>query len=686
LSTHVGPGRTRAPGMMLWTLCGLTMVLTATPAAHAVTYVTVDGHPNPVTLVEGETATFHFDVAKPGGAANFFLVRDLTGTGNYDAKAPVIGYFLPGADGGSGDVDPAPGKVATPISIDVRWPAGPYIAHIADMSDGSTLNLPFTIVPKPAAQAISGRAAVVSATNPSGTPPPDAIVWAYSDSQTPVASAHIQADGSYSLPVPPGTYIVFAEWFGNLRSQRQLVSLVAGQQQRGVDLPLLQGQEVSGTVRTGTQPMADALVQAVSASGGMLSTRSFADGSYTLILPSGQYRLTTPGGAETVTVAEGPVDGVDFPAAAAPPTPAPGTIITVAGNGIQGFGGDGRPATTARLNTAEGIAVDKAGNLYIPELNDIRKVEAATGLITTVAGSGSSDAIRGLTPSFDSGGFGGDGGPAVRALLHGSQHVGVDAVGNLYIGEYLNHRVRKVDTQGIITTVVGTGKEGFAGDGGPATAAQIAGPQSVVADRAGNLYVSDNRNHRVRKVDSSGIITTVAGGGKDAVTDGAAATAVALNRPKELAVDGAGNLFIGDGALNRIFKVSPSGKISIVAGTGTAGFSGDGGPAAAAQISSSWPGMAVDSAGNLFFADFANHRIRKVSPDGTISTVAGSGPASPGVIGSFAGDGGPATAARLWHPWGVAIDAAGNLLIGDADNRRVRKVIGIAAPGLVGGQ
>jgi sugar lactone lactonase YvrE len=286
-----------------------------------------------------------------------------------------------------------------------------------------------------------------------------------------------------------------------------------------------------------------------------------------------------------------------------------------------------------------------------------------------------------------SGGYGGDGGPATRALLNTPQNLALDAAGNLYIGDTLNHVVRKVDPNGIITTVAGTGKEGFIGDGGPATRAQLAAVQGVEVDRAGNLYLADQRNRRVRKVDAkTGLITTVAGGGTEPVKDGAVATTIALGgRPFGLAFDAAGSLYIGDGGLNRILKVSPAGILSLVAGTGTPGFSGDGGPATEAQFSNASPRLAVDRAGNLFFADSLNHRIRKVSPEGIISTIAGSGGVSPAEPGSFAGDGGPATAARLRDPAGMAIDGAGNLYIADRGNGRVRKVIGIAAPGVIGG-
>jgi hypothetical protein len=686
LSTHVGPGRTRAPGTILWSLCGLAMALTASPAAHAVTSVTVDGHPNPVTLVEGETVTIRLDVSKPGGGVNYRFARDL-GSGKYDPTAPLFtaGVFT---DNGGGDTDPAPGKIAAPVFVASDAAAGPYVLRLEDVSDHSALDLPgVTVIPKPEAQALSGRVAVVTPANPAGTVPPDALVWAYDAAQKPVANANIRRDGSYALPLPPGTYVVFAEWFGNLRSQRQVVNLVAGQQRGGIDLPLLQGQEVSGTVRASSQPAADATVQAVAADGTTVTTRTLADGTFVLVLPSGRHRITAAGLTEEVVVAGGPVDGVDFPPAAAAPTPGPGTIVTIAGNGIAGFGGDGRPATSARLIDIQGLAVDKAGNLYISfnSINRVRKVEATTGIITTIAGSAPFEVIRGLFPSIGTGGYGGDGGPATRALLNTPQHLALDAAGNLYISEALNHRVRKMDPNGIITTVAGTGQEGLSGDGGPATAAQLAGPQAVGVDKAGNLYIAEGRNQRVRKVDPNGIITTVAGGGTEPVKDGAAATAVALGRPRELAVDGAGNLFIGDGSLNRVLKMSPAGILSLVAGTGTAGFSGDGGPATQAQFNSPFPRMAVDRAGNLFFADANNNRIRKISADGIITTVAGSGPNFP-EPGSFAGDGGPATAARLSGGAAVAIDPAGNVRFVDDGNNRVQKVIWIAAPGLIGGR
>ncbi len=330
-----------------------------------------------------------------------------------------------------------------------------------------------------------------------------------------------------------------------------------------------------------------------------------------------------------------------------------GTITTVAGNGTQGFSGDGGPATSASLYYPDGVAVDLAGNLYIADSSNNRIRKVSSGTITTVAGNGTQ-------------GFSGDGGPATSASLYYPDGVSVDSAGNLYIADTRNCRIRKV-SGGTITTFAGNENWGFSGDGGPAASAWLYDPHGVAVDSAGNLYIADTSNNRIRKV-SGGTITTVAGNGAYRFSgDGGAATSASLNLPYGVAVDSAGNLYIADFGNNRIRQVS-GGTITTMAGDGNASFSGDGGPATSASLK--WPeGVAVDSAGNLYIADFENDRIRKVS-GGTITTVAGNG------IGRFSGDGGPATSASLLTPSAVAVDSTGNLYIADASNRRIRKVSG----------
>lgn len=316
---------------------------------------------------------------------------------------------------------------------------------------------------------------------------------------------------------------------------------------------------------------------------------------------------------------------------------APGGILTVvAGNGIRGFSGDGGAATSAALNSPLGMTVDAAGNLYIADWgnNRVRKV-SSDGVITTLAGGGTASP--------------GDGGPATAARLISPRHLAVDAVGNVYVAEGNAHRVRKVRPDGIITTVAGTGIQGFSGDGGPATEAALNFPTHVAVDAADSLYIADISNGRIRKVSPDGVISTFA----------------AISGPFGLAVDASGNLYVSHGF--RVSKVTPSGTVSPVAGTGSAGFSGDGGPATEATLNEP-KGVAVDTAGNLYIGDARNLVLRNVTPDGIIRTVAGNR------LFKYSGDGGPATSASLNVPGGVAADATGSFFVADLRNHRIRKV------------
>jgi sugar lactone lactonase YvrE len=340
---------------------------------------------------------------------------------------------------------------------------------------------------------------------------------------------------------------------------------------------------------------------------------------------------------------------------------ATGIITTVAGNGSGGFDGDGGAATAAQLNSPSGVAVDIGGNLYITDLDNkrIRKVEASTGVITTVAGNGLL-------------GYGGDGGPAIAAPLNLRSGVTVDATGNVYMAERLSDRIRMVTAAtGLIATVAGSGRSTFGGDDGAALAAGMFWPEGVAVDEAGNLYIADTRNFRIRRVAASRIrahvISTIAGNGTAAFAgDGGPATGAALNAPVSAALDSAGNLYFVDEQNYRIRKIASSGLITTVAGNGTIGPLGDGGPATDAQLEGA-NGIALDAAGKFYIAD--GHRIRKVTiATGIIATVAGT------TSYGFSGDGGPATLAQLDYPTGIALDGSGNLFIADARNYRVRKV------------
>ena len=377
-----------------------------------------------------------------------------------------------------------------------------------------------------------------------------------------------------------------------------------------------------------------------------------------------------------------------------------GTITTVAGDGSAGFSGDGGPATAAQLDRPSGVALDARGSLYIADHDNhrVRKVDTA-GIITTFAGTG----VQGTS---------GDSGPATAASLADPRDVAVDRDGNVYLADTYGYRLRKVDTAGTISTFAGNGQYGNGGDGGPATAAQVLA-FDVTFDGAGNLYFADSWLDKVRRIDRQGIVTTVAGNGFTHFRgDGGPALDAQIHGIQRLAVDpvsgrlafadtgsmrvrtidatgvvstiyvgpsfemglfsglaydASGNLYVGE--RGRIRRIDRSGNATVVAGTGESGFGGDGGPATAAKVNLP-SSLTFDRAGNLYFNDMHNGRIRKVSTLGIISTVAGSG------VEGFSGDGGPATAAKIWPWYGaeVVIDDAGNLLIADSYNDRIRKV------------
>lgn len=355
----------------------------------------------------------------------------------------------------------------------------------------------------------------------------------------------------------------------------------------------------------------------------------------------------------------------------------PGTITTVTGGGTTL--GDGGPATNAALSNPTDAVADASGNLFIADYGNsrIRKVDAVTGLITTIAGNGVAA-------------FGGDGGIATSARLQYPNGVAITPTGDIYIADTNNHRVRKVDaTTGIISTVVGTGTRTSSidgpggnpaddlGDGGPAVAATLYYPFRVRFDSAGNLFIADTYNHRIRKVDTStGTISTVGGDGSPGCAgDGGPATNASVDEPIGIAFDTRGNLFIASWGCHQVRKVDAvTGIISTAAGMGPTnyGFAGDGGPATSARLFGP-EGVGSDAGDNLFIADEYNGRIRKVNAaTGIITTVAGGG--------SILGDGGPATNALVSNPGAVTADAAGSLFIADQSNNRIRRVVGVAVP------
>jgi hypothetical protein len=333
-------------------------------------------------------------------------------------------------------------------------------------------------------------------------------------------------------------------------------------------------------------------------------------------------------------------------------------ITTIAGKGSSGFTGEGGLAINAEFNFLTGVATDKWGNIYVADLynNVIQKIDVH-GILSRFAGNGSH-------------GHSGDGGPATAASLYVGFLEGIvaDSMGNIFIAT--EHKIRKVDVAGIITTFAGTGVYGSSGDGGPATAAKINTISGLCFDKAGNLYIVDEGYSNVRKVNTASIISTVAGTGTAGFSgDGGPATNAQLSSPRGIAIDDWGNLYIADALNYRVRKINTSGIISTIAGVGTA--SGPnvcfGCDALIMQINAP-TGIATDAYGNVYLSALTNDVVHKIAPNGKIYPVAGTGDEG------YSGDGGPGTAARLHSPTMICLDPKGNLLIADKGNARIRKV------------
>ena len=329
------------------------------------------------------------------------------------------------------------------------------------------------------------------------------------------------------------------------------------------------------------------------------------------------------------------------------PVNADGDLVLPEGVELAQASRIGSLETETAFSAPFGLAVDADGNLYVADSanHQVRKVDPE-GNVTTFAGTGQ---------------FGSTGGH-----LNFPAAVAVDAAGSVYIAERRNHRIRKVDSGGAITTVAGTGRVGHGGDGGPATEAFLFDPIGVAVDAAGNVYVADRRNHRIRKIDTAGTITTYAGTGEPgSAGDGGSATAASLAYPAGVAVDTAGNVYVADMGNGKVRKIDAVGTITTFAGTGDPRTAGDGGPATEASLA--YPaGLAVDSAGNVYVADMGSGRVRRIDAAGTITTIAGAGDSG------TAQDGGPATRARLAYPAGVAAASDGKLYVSEFGGARVR--------------
>jgi sugar lactone lactonase YvrE len=330
------------------------------------------------------------------------------------------------------------------------------------------------------------------------------------------------------------------------------------------------------------------------------------------------------------------------------------TIATIAGTDSAGYNGDNIPALTARLDHPTFLLVDGMDNILFADTDNhrVRKI-SPSGIITTIAGTGSS-------------GYNGDGILATDAKLDSPVGIAVDATGNVYIADNYNSRIRKVNGAGIISTIAGKETYGFSGDNGSATAAELDYPHGIAIDGIGNIYIADFNNDCIRKINTAGIISTIAGHGTNLPGDGGAATSANIKKPYGLAVDSEGNIYFAEWDNGRIRKITTSGIIFTVAGK-LGGADTDHIPATSAKVESP-AGVAVDEIGNVYFCEAYNHVVRKVTTDGIIRRIAGTGAAG------YSGDGGLATDAEFRNPVGICLDNAYNIFVAEFGNSRIRRI------------
>jgi prepilin-type N-terminal cleavage/methylation domain-containing protein len=374
--------------------------------------------------------------------------------------------------------------------------------------------------------------------------------------------------------------------------------------------------------------------------------------------PGTTYQYTYTSSSNTYCLT-GTNNGVAYTASTASPTPSVGVcpghtppvvlvnggvVTTLAGSGTAGFA-DGTGAS-AMFNDPRGIAVDTSGTVYVADTNNhrIRKITSG-GVVTTLAGSGA---------------FGFADGSGASAQFRFPQGIAVDTSGTAYVADSNNHRIRKITSGGVVTTLAGSGTLGFAD--GPGASAQFSYPNGVAVDTSGNVYIGDSGNHRIRKIDSSGIVSTLAGSGVFGFADGTGISAQ-FYYPVGITIDSSGTLYVADQQNYRIRKITSSGVVTTLAGSGTGGFAD--GPGTSAQFN--YPiGIAIDNSGTIYVGEVYNWRIRKLNTGGLVSTLAGSG------VQGFAD--GTGTSAQFYYPAGIAVDASGSVYVGDLGNQRIRKI------------